>query len=707
MRIHKNHLPTGLRAIALAALVAVTACFSPLGGDGEGTITINLGGNGRAAAWPPDNAGIFADLEHRVTLKGPTGTQSHIIKDSGTANFVVAKGFWNVEVEALFGSYRYAVGSGGAEVKGGVTSPCAVTMRQAESNAAYLAVSNKDEWEEARTEISQSTGVNSRDYVIFVTNDIEIDPSSSYTISNDFTGTVTICGKKTLSPSNNGNLLNIAADQTFIVYDTKLKGRTSNNSPVVNVDGGTFFMRGSSSVTENTNSGGNGGGVSVVNGTFTMEGNASVSGNSGGGVNVSTSDHSNFTMKDNASVSGNISVSNGGGVSVVNVASGSSCEFIMQGNSSVYGNKTTGLAGNGGGVHISSVSTGSIEFTMQDSSSVYDNESAIFTKTVRHKDDELRRFGSILNQKTFRKDRILTEIQAAGILPETLDAVSGRGGLLKPIESGTYPVNEAMLADLQTASAAIHASALGAIIAAELAGPLSIPAYVVDPVVVDEMDRKAKLTGIPGIERSSVFHALNQKAIARRVAEKIGKPYENARFVIAHLGGGITVGAHRYGRVIDVNDGLSGEGPFTPERSGGVPAIPLINMCFSGEYTKEELLEKIHGRGGMRGYLGTNDEVAVQKMINDGDEFAALVLDSMAYQVSKEIGAMTAVLEGRVDAIALTGGLAHSNRFTSAIKQRVDRLAPLYVFPGEDEMLALMGGALRVLRGEEAVAVYE
>ena len=338
---------------------------------------------------------------------------------------------------------------------------------------------------------------------------------------------------------------------------------------------------------------------------------------------------------------------------------------------------------------------------------VYDNETEIFSKTVQHRDEELRRFGSILEQKTFRKNRILEEIQSAGITPDSLDAVSGRGGLLKPIESGTYLVSDAMLADLQTAAAAIHASALGAIIAAEVAGSMSIPAYVVDPVVVDEMDRNAKFTGMPGIERSSVFHALNQKAIARRVAEKLGKPYENARFVIAHLGGGITVGAHRYGRVIDVNDALSGEGPFTPERSGGVPAVPLINMCFSGEYTRDELLERINGRGGIRGYLGTSDVRAVQKMINDGDEFAALVLDSMAYQVSKEIGSMAAVLEGRIDAIVLTGGLAHSNRFTGAVKQRVDKLAPLYVFPGEDEMLALMGGALRVLRGEEAVAAYE
>ena len=338
---------------------------------------------------------------------------------------------------------------------------------------------------------------------------------------------------------------------------------------------------------------------------------------------------------------------------------------------------------------------------------VYDDETAIFTKTVCHKEEELQRLGSILGQTAYRKNCILGEITAAGISPDSLDAVSGRGGLLKPIESGTYVVSPAMLADLQKATAAIHASALGAIIAAELAEALSIPAYVVDPVVVDEMDRNAKLTGIPGIERSSVFHALNQKAIARRMADKLGKPYENSRFVVAHLGGGITVGAHRYGRVIDVNDALSGEGPFTPARAGGVPAIPLINMCFSGEYGREELTERFSGKGGMRGYLGTSDLRAVQKMINDGDEFAALVLDSMAYQVSKEIGAMVAVLEGRADAIVLTGGLAHSNRFTSAIKQRVDKLAPLHVFPGEDEMLALMGGALRALRGEEAVGVYE
>jgi butyrate kinase len=338
---------------------------------------------------------------------------------------------------------------------------------------------------------------------------------------------------------------------------------------------------------------------------------------------------------------------------------------------------------------------------------VYDDESAIFTQIIRHEKGDLSQYISIPDQKKYRKDCILSSLAEAGINGQSLNAVAGRGGLLKPIDSGTYLINKRMLADLNSATAAIHASALGAIIAAEIADNFSIPAYVVDPIVVDEMDRNAKLTGMPGIERSSVFHALNQKAIARRVADEIGKPYENARFVVAHLGGGITVGAHRYGRVIDVNDALSGEGAFTPERTGGIPAIPLIKMCYSGEYTEFEMIDKISKKGGVTAYLGTNDLRLVQKMINGGDEFAALVLDSMAYQVSKEIGAMTAVLEGRIDAIILTGGLAYSSRFTGAIKQRVDKFAPVHVYPGEDEMFALMSGVLRILRGEEIVSHYE
>ena len=338
---------------------------------------------------------------------------------------------------------------------------------------------------------------------------------------------------------------------------------------------------------------------------------------------------------------------------------------------------------------------------------VYDNETAIFTQVIRHSRSELSGCKKMGDQKAYRLSCIMSCLDEAGIEGSSLDAVAGRGGLLRPIESGTYLINNAMLRDLQTATAAIHASALGAIIAAEIAREFSIPAYVVDPIVVDEMDRNAKLTGMPGIERSSVFHALNQKAIARRLSEDVGKTYENARFIIAHLGGGITVGAHRYGRVIDVNDALSGEGAFTPERTGGLPVMPIIKMCFSGEYTESEMIEKLTKSGGMLAYLGTNDLRVVQKMINEGDEFAALVLDSMAYQVSKEIGAMSAVLEGTVDAIALTGGLAYSTRFTGVIKQRVDKLAPVYVYSGEDEMFALMSGALRVLRDQEIAAHYE
>jgi butyrate kinase len=335
---------------------------------------------------------------------------------------------------------------------------------------------------------------------------------------------------------------------------------------------------------------------------------------------------------------------------------------------------------------------------------LYDNEQCILKKTIQH--DTVKLNGPVLEQKELRRNCILSSLAEAGLDLASLDAVAGRGGLLKPIESGTYLINRKMLDDLQSATASIHASALGAILAAEIAGPPGIPAYVVDPVVVDEMDRNAKLTGMPGVERSSVFHALNQKAIARRLAAELGIPYENARFIVVHLGGGITVGAHRYGRVIDVNDALSGEGSFTPERTGGIPAIPLISMCFSGEYTEKEMLEKVTRSGGMKAYLGTGDLREVQKMINDGDEFAALVLDSMAYQVSKEIGAMAAVLEGLVDSIILTGGLAHSTRFTGAIKQRVDKLAPVHVFPGEDEILALVSGVYRVLAGKEEAALY-
>lgn len=337
---------------------------------------------------------------------------------------------------------------------------------------------------------------------------------------------------------------------------------------------------------------------------------------------------------------------------------------------------------------------------------VFENETLIVDEVVRHAKGDLAGFQSVVEQKDLRSAVVLDVLRAHGVELDSLDAVVGRGGLIDPIDSGTYVINKRMMDDLIDSAAAVHASALGGIIAEEIGRAAGVPSYVVDPVVVDELDQNAKLTGFPGIERRSVFHALNQKAIARRCAAEMGTTYENGRFIVAHMGGGITVGAHRYGRVIDVNDALSGEGPFTPERTGGIPALPLIRLCFSGAYTEKELIDIVTKTGGMMAYLGTNDLRKCERLIKEGDEYAALVLESMAYQVSKEIGAMTAALEGRVDAIILTGGLAYSNRFTGCIKQRVGLIAPVKAYPGEDEMRALAEGALRVLRGEEMAVEY-
>jgi len=338
---------------------------------------------------------------------------------------------------------------------------------------------------------------------------------------------------------------------------------------------------------------------------------------------------------------------------------------------------------------------------------IYDNEECLFQKTVRHDTEMLAKFSNILEQKELRAENILQYLETTGIELSSLDAVVGRGGMIKPIESGVYAINDAMLEDCRTERAMMHATCMGAIIASEIATPLGLPKFIVDPIVVYEMEPVTRLSGIPGIERINVFHALNQKAVAKRVAAELGKPYENCRFVIAHMGGGCSIGAHRYGRVIDVSDGIMGEGPFTPERAGVIPAMPIIDMCFSGKYTKEEMKALMVGKGGVMGYLGTNDMIDVERMINEGDDYAALVLESMAYQTAKEIGAMVVALEGRVDLIILTGGLAYSAKITGAIKQRVDRLAPVYVFPGEDEIWALAGGGLRVLQGLEKVREYK
>ncbi len=337
---------------------------------------------------------------------------------------------------------------------------------------------------------------------------------------------------------------------------------------------------------------------------------------------------------------------------------------------------------------------------------VFHNERSIFEKTLRHNIEELQRFDRIIDQYEFRKNHILETLHEQGINISKFDAVCGRGGLLRPIEGGTYVVNDEMIEDLKSGYAGQHASNLGGIIAREIADGLNIPSYIVDPVVVDEMSVLAKVSGMPEIERKSIFHALNQKAVARKAAASLGKRYENMKMIITHMGGGITIGVHDRGRVVDVNNGLHGEGPFSPERAGTVPAGDLVDLCFSGEYTKEEIMKKLVGTGGLLGYLGTNDAVKVEQMIQGGDEKARFIYDAMAYQVAKEIGAASAALKGEVEAIVLTGGLAYGKSFVSAIRSYIDWISDVLVYPGENELQSLAQGALRVLQGEEQSKQY-
>lgn len=337
---------------------------------------------------------------------------------------------------------------------------------------------------------------------------------------------------------------------------------------------------------------------------------------------------------------------------------------------------------------------------------IYDNEKEVFETTLRHSNDEIDQFDKITDQYEFRKKVILDVLTDNEINLTKLNAVVGRGGLLKPIKGGTYAVNEKMIEDLRVGVLGEHASNLGGMIANEIAVQLNIPAFIVDPVVVDEMQEVARISGMPEIQRASIFHALNQKAVARRYAQENQKKYEDVNLIVAHMGGGISVGAHEKGRVIDVNNALDGEGPFSPERSGGLPVGDLVKMCYSGKYTHADIKKKIKGKGGLVAYLGTNDGRDVVQMINEGNEEAQLVFEAMAYQVAKEIGTCAAVLKGNVDAIILTGGLAYGELFTTWIKERVEFISDVVIYAGEDEMSALALGGLRVLKGEEEAQIY-
>jgi butyrate kinase len=337
---------------------------------------------------------------------------------------------------------------------------------------------------------------------------------------------------------------------------------------------------------------------------------------------------------------------------------------------------------------------------------VYEAERELLSVNICHSAEELAPFQKIVEQKGFRKDIVLRTLEANRIEPSGLAAVVGRGGLLNPIPSGVYGVNDRMLEDLTRGVQGEHASNLGGLIADEIARPLGIPAFIVDPVVVDELDDWARLTGIPEIRRRSIFHALNHKFTARLAAHELGRSYESVNLIVCHLGGGITVGVHKKGRVVDVNNGLNGEGPITPERAGTVPAGDLVALAFSGKYEEKDLKKMLTGRGGMVAHLKTNDMRETLKRVAEGDTVAELVFSAMALTVAKQIGACAAVLKGHVDGVVLTGGLAFSTEFIDRIKECVRFLGPVFVFPGENEMVALAEAGLRVMRGEEKPRTY-
>lgn len=337
---------------------------------------------------------------------------------------------------------------------------------------------------------------------------------------------------------------------------------------------------------------------------------------------------------------------------------------------------------------------------------VYENETPLLVRNIRHTVDELAVFPQVTDQFDFRKSLVLRELEVNGI-PFEFDAIIGRGGLVKPIQGGVYEVNEAMKRDTEHAMRT-HACNLGGLIAKDLADSLpDCPAFIADPGVVDELDDVARISGSPLMPRITIWHALNQKAIARRYAKEQCTRYEDLDLIICHLGGGISIAVHHHGRAIDANNALDGEGPFSPERAGTLPAGQLIDICFSGKFTKDELKKRISGRAGLTAHLGTTDIIAIIQSIEAGDKKAELILDAMIYNVAKGIGAAATVLFGRIDAILLTGGIAYSDYVLSRLKERISFLAPIHVYPGEDEMEALALNALAALRGELEIKVYQ
>ncbi|ACB85913.1 butyrate kinase [Natranaerobius thermophilus] len=336
---------------------------------------------------------------------------------------------------------------------------------------------------------------------------------------------------------------------------------------------------------------------------------------------------------------------------------------------------------------------------------LYEKEQSKLEKTVRHDSEELEKFSELADQFEYRLGHVKEAVQEGGWELHELDAVVARGGLLKPVPGGTFEINEKMVDDLKKARYGEHASNLGAIMADSLRDELNIPAYIVDPVAVDEFEEVARLSGLKDLERISQSHALNMKAVAREVAENMGKSYFDVNLIVCHLGSGISVAPHKNGKMIDVNN-ANNEGPFATERAGTLPAYNLVRLCYSGRYSEEEMVKKVIKEGGIYSYMGTKDVSKVEEQAKSGDERAKLVIDAMIYQISKEIGAMATVLEGQVDAIVITGGMANSKYIIGKIQKRVDFIAPVKIVPGERELEALALGAYRVLSGKEQPNIY-
>ena len=341
---------------------------------------------------------------------------------------------------------------------------------------------------------------------------------------------------------------------------------------------------------------------------------------------------------------------------------------------------------------------------------LFEDDKLLDKETIRHSSEKLSKYIKIFDQHKFREEIILNFLKKKNININSLDAIVGRGGVLKPVKSGAYRINKLMLEDLKERPRVEHASNLGAVIAYDLAQKIGVPSFIVDSVAVDELEPVARISGMSDIERESLCHVLNLKAAARKVAQELGKSYQELNLIVVHLGGGISVSAHRKGRMIDVNN-ASAEGPFSPERTGGLPSVELVKLCYSQKYTLREMLKKLIGGGGLVDYLGTNNLLEVEERITKGDKKAKLLYQAMAYQIAKEIAAMAAVLKGKVNAIVITGNGARDKgalgkTFVNWIKERVNFIASVTVYPGTDEMKALALGAIRVLKGEEEALEY-